>query len=261
MWHIRLPALSSAGASRATPCSVSTPPLIEPDVRISRIRLSEKAHALLHVTPSATSERLLEVLGPWATLLRPSLLVASAFNQGSFPPPALPGFIGTTSLSVTPVGPACPSRASGWESSACSRHLGLPVLSEVSSCLHAAAYTPAGTQASANRSYARLRLAAFPGNGSGRLLHYQFRGLIGCSLALRPARSRVALKATFTSKASTASLPPLPLRLLPAGATQLPGGPRNPLKTSSFSRRTRCSEGLEMRKRVYQLRPQTVTAN
>ena len=45
----------------------------------------------------------------------PSSLLAFAFNQGSFPPPGLAGYIGTTSLSVTPVGPACPSRASGWE--------------------------------------------------------------------------------------------------------------------------------------------------
>jgi hypothetical protein len=37
-----LPALSSAGASLAAPCSVSTLPLIKPDVRISRIRLSDK---------------------------------------------------------------------------------------------------------------------------------------------------------------------------------------------------------------------------
>src|SRR3954451_14451123 len=87
-------------------------------------------------------------------------------------------------------------------------------------------------------------LAAFPGNGSGRLLHYQFRGLIGCSLALRPARSRATPRAAFTSKAPTASLPPPPLRLLPAGATQLPGGLRIPLKTSSFSRRTQCNVGL-----------------
>ena len=36
------PALSSAGASVAVPCSVSTLPLIKPDVRISRIRLSDK---------------------------------------------------------------------------------------------------------------------------------------------------------------------------------------------------------------------------
>ncbi len=35
------PALSFAGASLAKPCSVSTLPLIKPDVRISRIRLSD----------------------------------------------------------------------------------------------------------------------------------------------------------------------------------------------------------------------------
>ena len=37
-----LPALSFAGASTALPCSVSTLPLIKPDVRFSRIRLSDK---------------------------------------------------------------------------------------------------------------------------------------------------------------------------------------------------------------------------
>ena len=40
------PALSSAGASIAQPCSVSTLPLIKPDVRISRIRLSDKDSCL-----------------------------------------------------------------------------------------------------------------------------------------------------------------------------------------------------------------------
>jgi hypothetical protein len=38
----RLPALSSAGASLASPCFRFHIPLIEPDVRISRFRLSEK---------------------------------------------------------------------------------------------------------------------------------------------------------------------------------------------------------------------------
>ena len=38
----RLPALSSVGASLASPCFRFHTPLIEPDVRISRIRLSEK---------------------------------------------------------------------------------------------------------------------------------------------------------------------------------------------------------------------------
>jgi hypothetical protein len=38
----RLPALSSASASLASPCFRFHIPLIEPDVRISRFRLSEK---------------------------------------------------------------------------------------------------------------------------------------------------------------------------------------------------------------------------
>jgi hypothetical protein len=40
------PALSSAGASLASPCFRFHIPLIEPDVRICRIRLSEKTHAI-----------------------------------------------------------------------------------------------------------------------------------------------------------------------------------------------------------------------
>jgi len=43
-----LPALSFAGASIAKPCSVSTLPLIKPDVRISRIRLSDWLHQPAH---------------------------------------------------------------------------------------------------------------------------------------------------------------------------------------------------------------------
>jgi hypothetical protein len=53
-----------------------------------------------------------------ANLLALKLFRTSVLNSGSFPPPALTGFIGTTSLSATPVGPACPSRASGWKSRA-----------------------------------------------------------------------------------------------------------------------------------------------
>jgi hypothetical protein len=41
-----LPTLSSVGASLAPPCSRFHTPLIEPDVRICRIRLSEKTHAI-----------------------------------------------------------------------------------------------------------------------------------------------------------------------------------------------------------------------
>jgi hypothetical protein len=41
-----LPALSFAGASLAVPCFRFHIPLIEPDVPVSGIRLSEKTHAL-----------------------------------------------------------------------------------------------------------------------------------------------------------------------------------------------------------------------
>ena len=41
-----LPTLSFVGASLAPPCSRFHTPLIEPDVRICRIRLSEKTHAI-----------------------------------------------------------------------------------------------------------------------------------------------------------------------------------------------------------------------
>jgi hypothetical protein len=41
-----LPTLSSVGASLAPPCFRFHTPLIEPDVRIYRIRLSEKTHAI-----------------------------------------------------------------------------------------------------------------------------------------------------------------------------------------------------------------------
>ena len=40
------PTLSSVGASLAPPCFRFHTPLIEPDVRISRIRLSEKTHTI-----------------------------------------------------------------------------------------------------------------------------------------------------------------------------------------------------------------------
>src|SRR3954447_6489133 len=63
-------------------------------------------------------------------------------NSGPFPPPALPGFDGTAGLSATPSGPACPSRASGWES-----RVPPPGVSRVASdplCGHAVAITPVG---------------------------------------------------------------------------------------------------------------------
>jgi len=84
-----------------------------------------------------------EVIGNRATL--PTLAASGALpKSGPFPPPTLLGFYGTTSLSATPHGPACPSRASGWEIRL--PPLGFPVLRGPSLCRHAVASTPVATR-------------------------------------------------------------------------------------------------------------------
>jgi hypothetical protein len=57
------------------------------------------------------------------------------------------------------------------------------------------------------------------------------------SLALRPAGSRGRPRRPFPSEAPAVSLPPLPLRLLPAGTT-VAGWELHPLKIDTFARRT-----------------------
>jgi hypothetical protein len=58
------------------------------------------------------------------------------------------------------------------------------------------------------------------------------------SLTLQPADSPSRLMRPSTPEAPAALLPPPPLRLLPGGAIQFPGGSFVPLWTSAFSRRT-----------------------
>src|SRR6266852_2747554 len=58
------------------------------------------------------------------------------------------------------------------------------------------------------------------------------------SLVLQPADSPSRLMRPSPPEASAALLPPPPLRLLPGGAIQFPGGSFTPLWTSAFSRRT-----------------------
>jgi hypothetical protein len=62
--------------------------------------------SLSRLTPPAASEHLTELIG--CPISCPSPLPALILNQGSFPPPALLGFYGTTSLSVTPWRPDHP---------------------------------------------------------------------------------------------------------------------------------------------------------
>jgi len=79
----RLPALSSAGASLASPCFRFHTPLIEPDVRICRIRLSEKTQAIDRAMECDAVCNFCEQLVSYQAYRQsshPSSLRASAFN-------------------------------------------------------------------------------------------------------------------------------------------------------------------------------------
>ena len=103
------------------------------------------------------------------------LFVTLVLNSGPFPRPALPGVLGTTGLSATPAGPACPSRASGWRSRA-STAWGFPCCRRSPVCRHAVANTPVGSLGR-DRSWDGLfhpfpcspATAAFPVIMAGRL--------------------------------------------------------------------------------------------
>jgi hypothetical protein len=88
-------------------------------------------------------------------------------------------------------------------------------------CLHAVATTPAGPMNLFARAVSSA--SAFPEIQAGRLLHYPFRGLLSVYSRYGLHAHRVAMRPS-SPKASTASLPPPLLRLLPGGANQLPGG-------------------------------------
>src|SRR5262249_51159922 len=86
---------------------------------------------------------------------------------------------------------------------------------------------------------------SFVGGGGGRLLPLRFSGPAGFSLALRPASSLSRRSDPFSPKALTISFPPPPLRLLPAGTTELPGGSRTHGTIRTFTRRTYLEGSLE----------------
>ena len=117
---------------------------------------------------------------------RSSTSSKARLKQGSFPPPALPGFNGNTGLSVTPRRPACPSRASGWSS--LTSPWGFPCCVRFP-CVHAVATTPAQRLGVLLRSL-HLAVSAFPERVIGSACASSFSRLARRSLALRPAHSR-----------------------------------------------------------------------
>jgi hypothetical protein len=111
------------------------------------------------------------------------LFRTSVLNSGPFAPPELPGFLATTSPSATPLGPACPSRASGCGSRALTDGASrVASASLVLTCRH---QYPGGTAGSdrSNEGLSTLRYspatAAFPDSMAGRLPRWIFRGLLG----------------------------------------------------------------------------------
>ena len=79
--------------------------------------------------------------------------------------------------------------------------------------------------------------AAFPKLSLGRLPHFVLFEACSAFTHVRAYRLAESLKRSFPSKASAASLPPLPLRLLLAEAT-VARWELHPLKNGAFARRT-----------------------
>ena len=105
-------------------------------------------------------------------------------NQGSFPPPALPGICGNTSPSATlPARPA----PHGVPVGVCAPPTGLPVLLPSPSSMRAAATTPAEP--------ADARVARFPAGGS---LPRQKGGSASALLVSGPAQRSLALQPAWS---------------------------------------------------------------
>ena len=122
--------------------------------------------------------------GRLSPVVTPSPLSASLSNQGSFPPPALPGLCGNTSPSVTL--PAQPAPRGGPVGRA-TPPTGLPVLLPSPSSMRAAANTPAEP--------AGARVARFPADGS---LPLNRAGSASALHVSRPARRSLALRPAWS---------------------------------------------------------------
>ena len=171
--------------------------------------------------------------GRLSPVVTPCILSASLSNQGSFPPPALPGLQGNTSPSAT-----LPARTAprGVSVGVCAPPTGLPVLPPPPSSMRAAVTTPAEP--------AGAHVALFPADGSlprysgGSASALPVSRPAQRSLALRPAWSLSHPRRPVSSKCFSRSRYLLqPLRLLPAGAT-LAGRDSHPLRDGAFPRRT-----------------------
>ena len=171
--------------------------------------------------------------GRLSPVAMPSLLSASLSNQGSFPPPALPGFRGNTSPSATlPARPA-PHGVPVGVCHATDRASRVATVPLFHACRR---QYPGGVGRCARRS--------LPGRCQPSPL---FGGSAPALPVSRPARRSLALRPTWSLSRPGRPVAPecfsrsryllQPLRLLPAGAT-VAGRGSHPLGDGTFPRRT-----------------------
>ena len=141
--------------------------------------------SLSHVVP-CEAPRLFGVARRKASIAGRSLLPAPFPDQGSFPPPALPGFTGTTTLSATPGGRFRASRHHRWPAPPASHPKGFPVL-HTTPLSHMPSPLPRRNRW-VPTSFASPTAAAFPEIQAGRLPHCPDQGLLSVHCTLRPVR-------------------------------------------------------------------------
>ena len=123
---------------------------------------------------------------------------SAAASLAALPPPALPGFLGTTGPSATPTGPACPSRGSG---SRVPRHRrGFPCCAPYP--LPCVPPPLPRRNRSVPVSLTCRTVPAFPVRQAGRLPHHNVSRPAQRSLTFRPACSLNRLSRSFCQSAS-----------------------------------------------------------
>ena len=162
-------------------------PLIEPDVRISRIRLSEKVHAFFGMQRRLQRLKFFsEVLDSSSLSLAPLLLPALTFQLRPLPSAVITRFVGTMGRSDSHRGLDRSSRTS---SCGCRRRDGSPVLRRLP-CKRAVATTPADPSQRIVRAFdgpLPATAAAFPHYPRGRRPQDLFRGLLSVHFSYGPS--------------------------------------------------------------------------